>query len=81
MHVAYGVGTPTVSLFGAGIQRKWAPAGGIHIAINKNVPCSPCTKFGYTPKCPYDVRCLSGITVEEVKESVVTLLARSLTGR
>lgn len=81
MHVAYGVGTPTVSLFGAGIQRKWAPAGGDHIAINKNVPCSPCTKFGYTPKCPYDVRCLSGITVEEVKESVVTLLARSLNSR
>lgn len=77
MHVAYGVGTPTVSLFGAGIQGKWAPPGDNHIAINKRVPCSPCTKFGYTPRCPYDVRCLSEITVEEVKESVLGLLSRS----
>jgi lipopolysaccharide heptosyltransferase II len=75
MHIAYGVGTPTVSLFGAGIQKKWAPVGRNHIAINKNLFCSPCTKFGYTPKCPYDVKCLKDITVEEVKESAVRLLA------
>ncbi|MEQ9619262.1 MAG: glycosyltransferase family 9 protein [Deltaproteobacteria bacterium] len=77
MHVAYGVGTPTVSLFGAGIQGKWAPPGDNHIAINKRVPCSPCTKFGYTPPCPYHVRCLSEITVEEVRESVIELLSYS----
>jgi len=75
MHIAYGVGTPTVSLFGAGIQRKWAPAGGNHIAINKNVPCSPCTKFGYTPDCPYGVRCLEEISVSEVKKSVLRVLS------
>ncbi len=78
MHVACGVGTPTVSLFGAGIEKKWAPRGENHIAINKNVPCSPCTKYGYTPRCPYDVRCLSEITVQEVKESVLELLSRSV---
>ena len=66
MHLAYGVGTPTVSLFGAGIEEKWAPQGKNHIAINKRLSCSPCTKFGYTPPCPYDVKCLNDITVEEV---------------
>jgi ADP-heptose:LPS heptosyltransferase len=76
MHIAYGVGTPTVSLFGAGIQKKWAPIGENHIAINKNLSCSPCTKFGYTPRCPYGVKCLSEITVEEVKEAVLKLLSR-----
>ncbi len=76
MHIAFGVGTPTVSLFGAGIQRKWAPVGNSNIVINKNPPCSPCTTFGYTPKCPYDVRCLSDIRVEEVKESVLSLISR-----
>lgn len=74
MHVSYGVGTPTVSLFGAGIQKKWAPIGKNHIAINKNLYCSPCTRFGYTPKCPYGVKCLNDIAVDEVKESVLTLL-------
>ncbi|MGH7850400.1 MAG: glycosyltransferase family 9 protein, partial [Thermodesulfobacteriota bacterium] len=77
MHIAYGVGTPTLSLFGAGIQNKWAPLGDDHVAINKNEPCSPCTRFGYTPKCPYGVRCLTEISVEEVRESAMQLLARS----
>ncbi len=77
MHIAYGVGTPTLSLFGAGIQKKWAPPGDDHAAINRNEPCSPCTRFGYTPKCPYGVRCLTGISVEVVKESAMVLLARS----
>ena len=75
MHIAYGVGTPTVSLFGAGIEQKWAPQGRKHIAINKNLSCSPCTKFGYTPKCPYSVKCLKDINVKEVKESVLNVLS------
>lgn len=78
MHIAYGVGTPTVSLFGAGIQRKWAPRGDNHIAINRNEPCSPCTRFGYTPRCPYGVRCLEEIGVDEVKESALMLLSRTV---
>ncbi len=77
MHIAYGVGTPTVSLFGAGIQKKWAPIGKRHITINRNLSCSPCTRFGYTPKCPYDIKCLRDITVEEVKELALRLLAQS----
>ncbi len=75
MHIACGVGTRTLSLFGAGIQNKWAPLGDDHVAINKNEPCSPCTRFGYTPKCPYGVRCLTEISVEEVRESAMQLLA------
>jgi lipopolysaccharide heptosyltransferase II len=75
MHIAYGVGTPTVSLFGAGIQEKWAPIGNSNIALNKHLPCSPCTRFGYTPKCPYEVRCLGDISVEEVKGAVLELIS------
>ncbi|HEY7536136.1 MAG TPA: glycosyltransferase family 9 protein [Thermodesulfobacteriota bacterium] len=76
LHLAYGVGTPTVSLFGAGIQKKWAPIGKHHIVINKNLFCSPCTKFGYTPSCPYEVRCLKEITVDEVRDSALGLLSQ-----
>ncbi len=76
MHIAYGVGTPTVSLFGAGIQKKWAPIGNSNIALNKHLPCSPCTRFGYTPKCPYEVRCLGDISVEEVKGAVLELVSK-----
>lgn len=75
MHIAYGAGTPTVSLFGAGIEEKWAPRGRRHSIINKHLPCSPCTEFGYTPPCPYGVECLREIGVDEVKESALNLLS------
>jgi lipopolysaccharide heptosyltransferase II len=75
MHIAYGAGTPTVSLFGAGIQEKWGPRGRRHAVINKRLPCSPCTEFGYTPPCPYGVECLRDISVDEVKESALNLLS------
>ena len=66
MHIAYGVGTQTVALFGAGIEEKWAPRGKNHVAINKHLSCSPCTKFGYTPTCQIDVKCLGDISVDDV---------------
>jgi lipopolysaccharide heptosyltransferase II len=74
LHIAYAVGTPTVSLFGSGIQKKWAPRGQRHIVINKGLPCSPCTRFGYTPKCKRGVACLAGIEVNEVFQSAMRLL-------
>ena len=74
LHIAVGLGKPTVSLFGPGIAKKWAPRGPRHAVINKNLPCSPCTRFGYTPKCPINARCMSDITVNEVVEAVEKLL-------
>ena len=74
MHIACGVGTKTVSLFGAGIQEKWAPQGIASQVLNKNLSCSPCTSFGYTPNCPYNVRCLSEINVDEVFSKVMNSL-------
>ncbi|MGH7884647.1 MAG: glycosyltransferase family 9 protein [Thermodesulfobacteriota bacterium] len=74
MHLAYGLGVRTLSLFGAGIEKKWAPKGKNSFVINKKLFCSPCTKFGYTPKCPYNVRCLSEINVDEVYEKTAEVL-------
>jgi len=51
-----GLGRPTVSLFGSGIAAKWAPRGPRHVVLNKDLHCSPCTRFGYTPPCPYGTR-------------------------
>ncbi len=74
LHVAVGLGVPTVSLFGPGRVKKWAPRGDKHRVINKGLPCSPCTTFGNTPHCPVDARCMSDITVEEVDRAVLELL-------
>lgn len=76
MHIAFAVGTPTVSLFGSGIEKKWAPGGKRHVVINKNLECSPCTRFGYTPRCKRNVECMSSVSVEEVITAVKTILDR-----
>lgn len=75
LHLAVGLDVPTVSLFGPGIAAKWAPRGKKHIVLNKNLPCSPCTRFGYTPPCPDGGRCIQEISVDEVAEAVAVLLS------
>lgn len=76
LHTGVGLGKPTVSLFGPGIAKKWAPRGELHIVINKCLPCSPCTKFGYTPKCPINAKCMSDITVDEVMQGIERLMRK-----
>lgn len=76
MHIAYGLGIKTLSLFGPGIEKKWAPIGERHIVINKHLSCSPCTKFGYTPKCKKGIECLKHITPEEVFKEAVRLILK-----
>lgn len=80
LHIAVGLDRPTVSLFGPGIASKWAPRGDLHIVINKCPPCSPCTRFGYTPKCPIHAKCMSDITVDDVFESIVHLMNKTDSG-
>jgi ADP-heptose:LPS heptosyltransferase len=66
MHLAYAVGTATVSLFGPGEHLRWAPPGKRHRIIRKGLACSPCTRFGHVPRCPYDVACMREISAPEV---------------
>lgn len=75
LHIAAGLGVPTVSLFGPGRVEKWAPRGEKHVVINKGLPCSPCTFYGNTPPCPFDVKCMKDITVDEVVNAVKMLLS------
>lgn len=74
LHLAVGLGTPTVSLFGPGIAAKWAPRGAQHRVLNLGLACSPCTRFGTTPPCPVISRCIEEIEVEEVFQQAMTLI-------
>lgn len=74
LHIAYAAGTQTVSLFGAGIEKKWAPIGKRHRVLNKHVGCSPCTRFGYTPACKRNVECLLLVSPGEVLQAVEAVL-------
>lgn len=48
MHLACAVGTPVTTIFGPGNRLKWGPRGPKDKVLFKNMPCSPCTFFGYT---------------------------------
>jgi ADP-heptose:LPS heptosyltransferase len=74
LHIGVGLGIPTVSLFGPGIAAKWAPRGGRHKVVSRGLACSPCTRFGSTPECPYAVRCMDGITADEVFSAAMILM-------
>lgn len=74
LHIAAGLGVPTVSLFGPSSEVKWAPRGDNHVVLNRHVPCSPCSRFGTIPPCPINVRCMKEITPEEVVEAARRLL-------
>jgi len=66
MHLAFAVGTPTVSLFCPSDSRTIGPyaCGDRHIAIQKEKTCVRCV----TKRCP-DPFCLEQISVAEVVEA------------
>jgi heptosyltransferase II len=74
LHLAVGLGIPTVSLFGPGIEDKWGPKGEGDRIINRHFPCSPCTLFGTTPACHFRGHCLSEITPQAVTDAVKSQL-------
>ncbi len=71
MHIAAGVGTPIVSLFGPGNHIRFQPLGTLHQTIRHDVSCSPCKQF--TNKCKDNI-CMKGIEVDEVWRSITRVL-------
>jgi ADP-heptose:LPS heptosyltransferase len=74
LHLASAVGTPTVGLFGSGLDKKWAPPGRFHRAVFSDIPCRPCTAAGQTPRCPRDGECMKRITVDMVTKALASLI-------
>ncbi|MFH1878812.1 MAG: glycosyltransferase family 9 protein [Candidatus Omnitrophota bacterium] len=65
-HVASGVGTPVISIFGRNQKGlspvRWRPLGDKAIAIHRDVGCTECLAHD----CKKDFLCLREITAEEV---------------
>ncbi len=76
MHIASSLGTRVLALFGPSNVKKWAPRSEYSCVISKYLPCSPCSKFGYTPRCNNDMACMKQITVSEVFENATKLLEK-----
>jgi heptosyltransferase-2 len=74
MHVAAALGTPVVVPFGSTspeLTGPGLPGDSRHQLLESDAPCSPC----FLRECPIDFRCMNGITVERVVESVLKAAA------
>ncbi|MGB9699054.1 MAG: lipopolysaccharide heptosyltransferase II [Thermodesulfobacteriota bacterium] len=69
MHLAAAVQAPLIVLFGPTAPWRTGPYGNGHEIIRRNLPCSPCFK-----KTCSAVRCMEGITVEEVFAAAIKKL-------
>ncbi len=76
MHVAAAVGTRVVALFGStspDLTAPGLPGDTRHRLLTCGAPCSPC----FRRECPIDLRCMSGISVEQVAAAVLELLGQA----
>ncbi|MCX7704823.1 MAG: glycosyltransferase family 9 protein [bacterium] len=69
IHFAGLVNTPIVGIFGLKNPVKWGPLSRNSIALYKGMNCSPCKMRRTKLRCPYDRKCLTDISVEEVIEA------------
>jgi lipopolysaccharide heptosyltransferase II len=70
MHLATILGVPVVAVFGSTEPYLTGPLGSARHVIRHQVECSPC----FLRECPIDFRCMKTVTVNEVVESVSSLL-------
>lgn len=73
MHLATILGVPVVALFGSTDPNLTGPLGSGHRVVRHHVECSPC----FLRECPIDFRCMKAISVEEVRDSVLSILRDS----
>jgi lipopolysaccharide heptosyltransferase II len=76
LHIAAGLGRPTVSLFGPSDPGKWSPKGERHVVFGAHLPCAPCSQFGTIAPCARHTGCLDQIAPSEVADAVVRLWKR-----
>ena len=76
MHMATGVGTPVVALFGPTVsQFGFLPYRARSLVLERTLDCRPCSATG-TASCPLGHhRCLADITPADVVAAVERLVA------
>jgi heptosyltransferase-2 len=72
MHLASLLEVPVVAIFGSTEPRMTGPLGDGHVVLRHQVECSPC----FLRKCPIDFRCMKAVTVQEVVDAVMSVVAR-----
>lgn len=69
MRIANALDRKIIAIFGPVKEKVYSPYPydvTKQSLIRKDLPCSPCYRHFRLPPCPYDLKCLSSIEVEEV---------------
>jgi len=74
-HATNAFSTPGVVLFGDSSPVHWGHDNNIN--IYKKTPCSPCYYYLWYHDCVYNHQCMNNISVEEVKQALVSQMSRS----
>jgi ADP-heptose:LPS heptosyltransferase len=74
-HLAAALAVPSVTVFQAGELARWAAEDrDRHVAVEAGVPCQPCPH----QRCPIDLRCATGVSVDDVLTPVRRLLTEAV---
>ncbi|MBJ6799048.1 glycosyltransferase family 9 protein [Geomonas propionica] len=73
LHIAAGLGTATLSLFGPSDAVKWAPKGDGHRVFASSLSCAPCARWGTIPPCAHETSCIDA-DPSEVARTLIQML-------
>lgn len=75
MHVAAGVGTPTIAIFGSTDHIATGPFSENAVILRREMDCSPCMQT----HCPKNhLKCLESISAEDVYQDLAKMLSNNL---
>jgi heptosyltransferase-2 len=75
MHIATGLGIPTLAVFGATTKELgFFPYGPRHKVIEQELPCRPCGLHGKRKCPPGHFLCMELTTVQEVRRTAQAML-------
>ncbi|MGF1484674.1 MAG: glycosyltransferase family 9 protein [Opitutales bacterium] len=70
LHLAAGLGLPTVGLFGPTSAERWAPIGSAHQILRGSL----CACSGHLSDCAAATRCIDAITPQQVMDALARIL-------
>ena len=73
MHTAVAFGVPGMTIFGPSNPRSLMPVSKVNRWVSSGVDCSPCYCNSIFPGCPYDLKCMTELSVEKVLNSIKDL--------
>ncbi len=78
MHLAAGVGSQTVTIFGPVDPYVYGPfpAAAHHRVVAQSLSCQPCYQSFHLPPCPFDIACLKKLAPGEVINAAEVLLQK-----